>query len=116
MEKANGLLWEVSLWEFVFVTICLGGGAAFLTGRAVAKSWHASAELIIEVILLTLATRFIHFSLFNGTLTSLHYFVVDLVVLMAIAFLGYQMTRSKQISRQYNFMYKRRSLLGWEPK
>lgn len=116
MEKANGLLWEVSLWEFVFVTIGLGGGAAYLTGRAVARAWHSKVELAIDVVLLTLATRFIHFSLFKGTLTSLHYFVVDLIVLMAIAFLGYRITRSKQLSRQYSFMYRRKSLLGWEPK
>jgi hypothetical protein len=116
VEKANGLLWEVSLWEFIFVTICLGGGAAFLTGRAVARSWHSYIELVIDIVLLTAATRFIHFSLFRGTLTSVHYFVVDLIVLMAIAFLGHRMTRSKQLSKQYSFMYKRKSLLGWEPK
>jgi len=116
VENANGLLWEVSLWEFVFVTICLGGGAAYLTGRAVAKSWHSHLELVIDIVLLTLATRFIHFSLFNGTLLSLHYFVVDLIVLMAIAFLSHRITRSKQLSKQYSFMYKRRSLFGWEPK
>ena len=37
MEKANGIIWEVSAWEFVFVTVILAGGAAYLTGRATAR-------------------------------------------------------------------------------
>ena len=31
-----GIIWEVSLGDFLLVTVFLGGGAAFLTGRAVA--------------------------------------------------------------------------------
>lgn len=114
MEKTNGLLWEVSFWEFVFVTICLGGTAAYLTGRSVARAWHSYAELVTNIVLLTLATRFIHFSLFSGTLTSVYYFVVDLIILLAIALLANRMTRARQMGRQYGFLYKRRSFLGWE--
>jgi len=116
MEKANGLLWEVTFWEFIFVTVCLGGGAAYLTGRAVARTWQSYAELVVDIVLLTVATRFIHFSLFNGTLTSGYYFVVDLIVLLAIALLANRLTRSRQMGRQYGFLYKRRSFLGWEQR
>ncbi len=97
-------IWEVSMWEFVFVTAALGGGAAFLTGRAVAKSWLGNSQLIIYVVLLTAATRFIHFALFEGTLISLWYFCVDLIVLLAFGFAGKSMTRSKQMATQYGFL------------
>lgn len=97
-------IWEVSFWEFFFVTVVLGGGAAFLTGRAVALSWLANHQLIIYVVLLTAATRFIHFSLFEGTLISLWYFCVDLIVLLAMGFAGKSLTRNKQMATQYKFL------------
>lgn len=116
MEKANGLIWEVSFWEFVFVTICLAGSAAYLTGRAVARAWQSYAELTVNIFLLTIATRFIHFSLFSGTLLSMHYFIVDFIVLLAIALIGNRLTRSRQMGRQYGFLYERRGILGWSKK
>lgn len=97
-------IWEVSAVEFFFVTIVLGGGAAFLTGRAIAISWLANHQLAIYVVLLTAATRFIHFALFEGTLISPWYFCVDLIVLLAMGFAGKSMTRSKQMATQYGFL------------
>lgn len=102
-------IWEVSAIEFFFVTIVLGGGAAWLTGRAVAISWLANHQLAIYLVLLTAATRFIHFSLFEGTLISLWYFCVDLVVLAILGFAGKSMTRSKQMATQYGFLNSRKS-------
>lgn len=109
MEHQNTLIWEVTFWEFFFVTIVLAGGAAYLTGRAIARVWLGLAQLAIYMVLLTAATRFIHFALFQGTLLSLHYYLVDLVVLVAIAFLGFRLTRSKQMARQYGFLAEARS-------
>ena len=60
-------LWEVSLFEFIRVTVVLGGGAAWLTGRATARTWSPWWKLVLYVVLLTIALRFIHFSLFEGT-------------------------------------------------
>lgn len=97
-------IWEVTVWEFFFVTVLLGGGAAFLTGRAVALSWLANHQLVIYIVLLTAATRFIHFALFEGTLISPWYFCVDLIVLLALGFAGKSMTRSKQMATQYGFL------------
>ena len=36
------------------------------------------------MLILGVAVRFIHFALFDGTLLSLHYYVVDTVVCMAL--------------------------------
>ena len=113
MENANSLLWEVSIWEFLLVTVVLAGGTGYLTGRAVARTWRSNATLVGYMVLLALATRFIHFALFNGTLLSLHYLLVDLVVIVAIAFLGKRITRAGQMARQYGFLYEKKGPGMW---
>ena len=113
IEKANSLIWEVTIWEFLFVTVVLAGGAAYLTGRAVARSWQGNATLVVYMALLALATRFIHFALFEGTLLSVHYLAVDFIVITAIAFLGKRVTRARQMTRQYGFEYDRRGSFSW---
>jgi hypothetical protein len=103
------LLWEVSLYEFIRVTVILGGGAAWLTGRATARAWSPWWLLVFYVVLLTVALRFIHFALFEGTFfippatfwTALYYAAIDLVVLMLAAAAGRIMTRNRQMQRQY---------------
>ena len=105
-------LWEISLFEFIRVTVILGGGAALLTGRATARAWSPWWKLVIYVALLTLALRFIHFALFDGTFflpladfpTALHFGLVDFVVLMIAAVIGRRVTRSRQMARQYGFL------------
>ncbi len=116
MEKEMSYLWEVSAWEFVFVTVFLAGGAAYLTGRAVARSWLGWQTLVVYMLLLTAATRFIHFALFSGTLLSLYYYVIDFIVITAIAFLGMRITRAGQMATQYSFEYARSGTLGWSKK
>jgi hypothetical protein len=116
MEKEMTFLWEVSAWEFVFVTVVLAGGAAFLTGRAIARAWESDARLIFYMVLLAAATRFIHFALFEGTLLSLQYYLVDFVVIAVIAMLGKRMTRARQMATQYSFEYERRNALSWARK
>ncbi|HEV7416819.1 MAG TPA: hypothetical protein VGN98_11705 [Tianweitania sediminis] len=107
-------IWEVTFWEFLFVTIILAGGAAYLTGRAIALTWRSMGTLAFYMVLLTAATRFIHFALFNGTLLSPYYYVVDLIVLLVIATIGQRITRSQQMARQYGFEYDRSGGLGWK--
>ncbi len=116
MEKQMTFLWEVTAWEFVFVTIILAGGAAFLTGRAVARSWESELRLIIDMVLLAAATRFIHFALFGGTLIAPYYYLIDFVIITLIAILGKRMTRARQMARQYGFEYERRSAVSWTRK
>lgn len=113
MEHAGNIVWEIGLAEFLFVTVILGGLGAWMTGRAVALTWRSKLALVRYCVLLTLAVRFIHFALFQGTLTSPRYFVVDLVVLLAIAFAGMQVTRSGQMARQYGFEFERIGNFSW---
>ena len=99
----SNLIWEVSAAEFLLVTCILAGGAAWMTGRAIANSWGSNAALVFYMVLLAAATRFIHFSLFGGSLLTPYYFLVDLIVIVAIAFAGKAFTRARQMRSQYAF-------------
>ena len=112
----QGLLWEVSIAEFIFVTMFLGGGTAWMTGRAVAQTWRTAFQLAWYMVLLGFAVRFIHFALFGGTLLSPYYFVVDFVVILIFAFLGMRYTRAAQIAQQYSFAFVRSGPFGWRQK
>lgn len=108
-----GILWEVSLGDFLLVTVFLGGGGAFLTGRALANTWRPFVQLVGYILLLTAATRFIHFALFEGTLLSFQFYFVDFAILMAFAALGYRLARVRQMIGQYSWLYRRTGPISW---
>jgi hypothetical protein len=110
------VVWEVSLADFLLVTIFLGGGAAWLTGRAVASTWRSWWKLLLYVVLLVFAVRFIHFALFGGTLLSIQFFLIDFVVLLALASMGYRLTRTIQMVGQYSWLYARSGPLSWRAR
>src|SRR5262249_6275964 len=111
-----GIIYETSLGVFLLVTVFLGGGAAYMAGRAVALTWRPLTQLIAYSVLLAAAARFIHYSLFGGTLLSPHYFLVDLVVLLVLAGLGFRLTRAGQMTGQYAWLYERTGPLSWRPR
>ena len=47
---------------------------------------------------------------------SLHYYIVDTIVLMIFGTLGYRYTRTNQMVTQYHWLYERSSLLSWRSK
>jgi len=111
-----GVIWEINLVDFILVTIVLGGGAAYMTGRAVALTWRRLAQLLAYTIALTCAVRFIHYALFGGTLVSLRFFAVDFVILLAWAALGYRVTKTGQMVGQYSWLYERTTPLSWHER
>jgi hypothetical protein len=88
---------------FVLITVILGGGAAWLAGRAIALTWRPWWHVVLYMLILGATVRFFHFSLFSGTLTSLHYYLVDTLILIAIGLAGYRLTRQRQMAVQYGF-------------
>lgn len=104
---------ENSFGVFVLVTVVLGGGAAWLAGRAVATTWRPWWQVVFYSLILGGAVRFIHFALFGGTLLSLHYYLVDAAVCMASAFLGFRAARAGQMVSQYRWIYAPDGRLGW---
>ncbi|WP_321340922.1 DUF6867 family protein [uncultured Cohaesibacter sp.] len=110
------MLWEVSFGTLLLVTICLGGGAAWMAGRAIANTWKPTSQIISYMILLAAAVRFLHFALFEGTLLSLHYYLVDLIILLIICWLGFRFTRTNQMVHQYHWLYEKVSPLTWKER
>lgn len=111
-----GILWEETFGVFLLLQVALGGGAAWMTGRAVARTWRPAWTLVVYIVLLTFAVRFLDFALFGGTLLSLHYFLVDLVILLAIGFLGMRVTRAAQMVKQYPWLYERAGPVSWRDR
>jgi hypothetical protein len=104
---------ENNVGVFVLVTLILGGGAAWLSGRAIALTWRPWWQLIGYMFVLGLAVRFIHFALFEGTLLSPYYYAVDTVVCAIIGLLGFRVTRTMQMVTQYPWIYRRVSPFTW---
>jgi hypothetical protein len=110
----NGILYEEDyIGLFVLVTIIMGGGAAWLAGRAIASTrrpwWHVAFYMLI----LGAAVRFIHFALFEGTLLSAQFYAVDTIVCLIFGFLGFRATRVAQMATQYSWINDRAGFLRW---
>ncbi len=54
--------------QVVLLTGVIGGGAAALSGRAIARAWQPSWHMAVAAFLLGAAARFFHFALFEGDL------------------------------------------------
>jgi hypothetical protein len=107
---------EDNPWIFLIMTVVIGGGAAFMAGRALASKWRPWQMAVLYMIPLGLALRFFHYALFTGDLLSLHYFITDTLVLIAGVGLGYRLTRVSQMVTQYPWLYERSSPLSWKAK
>ncbi|MEO1793149.1 MAG: DUF6867 family protein [Pseudomonadota bacterium] len=103
------LLYENSLQAFVIITLLLGGGAAWMTGRAISVTWGPLWQALAYMIPLTGAARFLHFALADGVLLSAWYFVVNFAILCAIAAISFQFARTALMAQQYPWLYKRSS-------
>lgn len=113
----QGILYEEpSVWTFLLVTLVMGGGASWMTGRALAVTWAPIWHGIFYFLLLAAAVRFIHFALFHGTLLSLHYYLVDALFVIVIGLIGFRYKRTQQMTTQYPWLYIRSGLLSWRNK
>jgi hypothetical protein len=104
------------LLQIVLVTGLIGGGAAWLAGRAIAETWRPFAHVIGYMLLLGAAVRFVHFALFEATLLSLPSYAVDTLYLLAVGSLAWRITRVNQMVRQYPWLYERDGLLAWRAR
>jgi hypothetical protein len=106
-------LYEESFGVFLLVTLVLGGGAAWLSGRAIAATWRPWWHILAYMLILGAAVRFIHFALFDATLLSLPHYLVDSAICMVFGFFGFRMTRAAQMASQYGFLFARTGPLAW---
>jgi hypothetical protein len=111
--QSMGVLWDNSAAAFLILTCLLGGGAAWQAGRSLALRWRPYWQVIVYMSLFGLAIRFFQWGLADGTLLSLHYYLIDTLVLIIAASLGYRITRTGQMVSQYRWLYRRTSPLTW---
>jgi hypothetical protein len=99
--------------QILLVTGVLGGGAAFLAGRAIAQTWRPFWHVLLYMAMLGAAVRFVHFALFEGTLLSPSSYIADTLYLVAVGSLAWRMTRAAQMATQYYWLYERTGPLTW---
>lgn len=110
------LQFDLILPEFLGITVCLFGFAAYATGKAVAGKWQPWWYCIWYAVLLGLFDRFIHYALFDGLLTSYMAYIIDTVIILIIALISYRLTKVYKMTRQYPWLYRRLFIFFWKRK
>jgi hypothetical protein len=105
-----------SLRVFLVLTVIIGGGAAFMAARGLARSWKPFWRVYFYMALLAAAVRFFHYALFDGNLLSLYYYLVTYAVMLAAGVLGFRAMRTTQMVTQYRWLYERTSPLTWRDR
>lgn len=98
------------------ITLVLIGGCALMMGRALALNWRPGWQMLPYTLLLAVADRFLVFALFQGELLSTTGYAADFTALLCIAGFALQVTRARQMVRQYPWAYERAGLLGWRER
>jgi len=101
---------------FVVLTLIIGGSAAFLSGRGLARGWRPLWRLFFYMALLAGAVRFFDYALFDGKLLSPYYYAATYLVLLAAGLLGFRSMRTTQMVTQYHWLYERTSPLTWKER
>jgi hypothetical protein len=109
----TGLYAGENVLHVVLVTGLLGGGAAWLSGRAIAGAWRPPWQVALAAVLLGAAARFIHFALFEGALLSAASYGLDTLIFLVVGLIAWRATRAAQLVRQYPWLYVRAGPLGW---
>lgn len=109
----NSLYAGQTILHILVVTFILGGGAAWLSGRAIAGAWQPAWHVAVTALLLGAAARFIYFALFEGELLSAMSYACDTLIFLIVGMLVWRATRATQMVRQYPWLYTRSGPLGW---
>jgi hypothetical protein len=113
----QGVLYEESSFGlFLLVSIIMGGLAAWQSGRSIAQTWRPYWTVIPYMFVLGVGVRFIHFALFEGHFLSLHYYLVDVAILIVFGSLGFRYKRTNQMTTQYRWIYERNGPFSWRER
>ena len=102
-------------WVFLVLT-APGRRRGFPCRAGLAGSWKPFWRIFFYMVLLAAAVRFFHYALFDGTLTSLYYYLVTYAILLMAALLGFRAMRTTQMVTQYRWLYQRTSPLTWRDR
>ena len=102
----QGILYEEpSFFLFALISILMGGWAAWRAGRALAQAWKGALWLFPTALALGMGVRFLHFALFEGTLFSAQFWLVDSACALFFGWLGWRFERANAMARQYGFAF-----------
>ena len=104
---------ENSLGVFLLVSVAMGGGAAWLAGRAIAATWRPWWHVAAYIMILSFGVRFLHFALFDGKFLTLHYYLVDYAVCLGLGLLGFRLQRVSQMVTRYSWINERAGMFRW---
>jgi hypothetical protein len=102
--------------EVLGVTIILFGFAGFLMGQAIADTWRPAWQNVTYGLLLAVGNHFIDCALFGGDWLSLSNYLLDAIIITAIALLAHRMTLARKMVQQYPWLYERTGLLSWRAR
>jgi hypothetical protein len=103
-------------WVFLLVSCVLGGGAAFVSGCALAQTWRPVWVVPLYMLGIAAAVRFFHYALFDEVLLSPRNLAVDFAVALIAAAVGYRTVRARQMAEQYGWLFERAGPFGWRRK
>ena len=98
---------------FIGLTVVLVGGAAILTGRAVANNWKPAWQVVASCFGLALADRFLIYALFQGELISPSGILIHFIVLTVMGLAAWQIAKVGKLVNQYPWRYRRTSPFGY---
>ena len=104
------------LWVFLLVTVAMGGSAARVTGSAIAESWRSPWQILPAALLFACAARFFHYALFAEPLLAPRNFIVDCLTVLMFGAYGFQLTRARQMVKQYPWAYEPAGPFWWRAK
>ena len=102
-----------SLPVFIGVTLILFGGAAIMTGHALAGTWRPAWHCVVYGLLLGVADRLMASLLFTADLLSVSGYLIDAVILTGMALIAYRATQAHKMVTQYPWLYERAGVFGW---
>ncbi len=109
MEELTG----ASLPIFIGVTLVLFGGAAIMSGHAIADIWRPSWHCVMYGVLLGMADRLTGFLLFGSELLSVTGYLLDTALLTGFALISYRATIAHKMVSQYPWLYERTGPFAW---
>ncbi|MCA8929175.1 MAG: hypothetical protein KDC18_14000 [Alphaproteobacteria bacterium] len=92
---------------YIGLVVVLAGGAAFMTGQAIARTWRPLWQVVAYGLLLAIASRFFVYALFDGTMLSATGYLADAVILCGIGLLAFRLNRVAMMVKQYPWLYER---------
>jgi hypothetical protein len=106
-----------STWAgLVIVTVIMMGGAAWMTGRAIANTWRPLWQVFPYALLLGATDRFVDWALAGAELLSWTGFLVDTAFLIAVGVAANRATRARKMVAQYPWLYEAAGPFAWKRK